>query len=73
MKRRKTRSSHLCDHKGLGLSQQANFDESGPDPDRDTARKVVKALLGLAQKCVDSYESTLLAKYNMDGNALLAK
>ena len=53
---------HLCDHKGLGLSQQANFDESGPDPDRDTARKVVKALLGLAQKCANSYVFALLAR-----------
>ena len=34
---------HLCDHKGLGLSQQARIGESGSDPDRDTARQVLKA------------------------------
>ena len=73
MKRRKTRSSHFCDHKGLGLSQQARFGESGSDPDRNTARQVLEALPDLAQKCVDSYESTLLAKYYVDGDALLAK
>ena len=27
----------------------------------------------MEQKCVDSYESPLLAKYDMDGNALLAR
>ena len=39
----KMRSSHLCDHKGLGLSQQARTGKSGSDPDRNTACKVLKA------------------------------
>ena len=51
----KTRSSHLCDHKGLGLSQQARFGESGSDPDRDTARQVLEPSIG-----------TLLASYGCD-------
>ena len=42
----------MCDHKGLGLSQQARFGESGSDPDRDTARQVLEPSIG-----------TLLASY----------
>ena len=46
---------HLCDHKGLGLSQQARFGESGSDPDRNTARQVLEPSIG-----------TLLASYRGD-------
>ena len=70
----KTRSSHLCDHKGLGLSQQARFGESGSDPDRDTARQVLEPSIGTLlasyrgdngsrRKSAYSYEYALLAKY----------
>ena len=70
----KTRSSHLCDHKGLGLSQQARFGESGSDPDRNTARQVLEPSIGTLlasyrgdngsrRKSAYSYEYALLAKY----------
>ena len=70
----KTRSSHLCDHKGLGLSQQASFGESGSDPDRNTARQVLEPSIGTLlasyrgddgsrRKSAYSYEYALLAKY----------
>ena len=69
-----TRSSHLCDHKGLGLSQQARFGESSSDPDRNTTRQVLEPSIGTllasyrgengsGQKSAYSYEYALLAKY----------
>lgn len=58
MKRRKTRSSHLCDHKGLGLSQRAKIGGSGSDPDRNTARQVLEPSIG-----------TLLARYQSEGGS----
>ena len=63
----------MCDHKGLGLSQEARFGEQCSDPDQNTARQVLEALPDWAQICVDSYASTLLDKYYVDVNALLAK
>ena len=49
---------HLCDHKGLGLSQQARFGENGSDPDRNTARQVLEPSIG-----------TLLASYRCDNGS----
>ncbi|MBR6409975.1 MAG: DUF4368 domain-containing protein [Clostridia bacterium] len=48
----------MCDHKGLGLSQQARFGESGFDPDRNTARQVLEPSI-----------ETLLASYRGDNGS----
>ena len=51
---KKSRSSHLCDHKGLGISQQARCGKSGSDPDRNTARHIVNRPSG---PCLQSCKS----------------
>ena len=59
----KTRSSHLCYHKGLELSQRARFGEQCSDPDRNTARQVLNSHPVMLAILQNPYGSALLARY----------
>ncbi len=63
----------LCAISGFGRCSQRAGAEIGAGPDLYTACKVVNSHPVIRANLQNLYVQALLAKYNMDGNALLAK